>query len=227
MSYSIPAKMTPRAAAQQVILNQIDLSEKWDDTCVNDVFGALLKLSITDVLGLVDISDTSFLSVGNIPQFGSIETLIRVPAVVKKDISLDGVSYASLGFGLKSDIEASLDANVKFGETHGKGAALLGLVSLKDNHFFPSSFTASFCDLSEGQKHELAYILLFRIPIVQAILRGAGHSTVNGYDFMQGMTVSTKKRRAQCLRAIFKVLGSFNDRQLCHRINNVLWDIEG
>ena len=224
MPYSIPANITPRAAAKLIILNELDLTKSLTVAEARSVLDALLDLTIPEILDLIDSSDPGFLSTDEIPQFGSIASLIRVPQIVLQDSPFDGLTYAQLGFLLKNDVNAKLEANIKFGENHGKAASLLGLISMEKKRFKSSSLSAAFCGLAEtSEKIKLIQILFFRIPIVQLTLKQAEGGRVNGYNNMTELTVSTKKRRGQCLRNIFREFSELNVDLLSQRINNIYW----
>ena len=160
----------------------------------------------------------------NIPQFGSIESVCRVPNILI-DNGFECMNYAQMGFALKGDINASLEANTKFGENHGKAASILGIASCKNKRIYKSDFSLAFYNLDPLDQYDLVTRLFFKIPIVQGLLKLSKEGEVNGYSLMDEMTDSTKKRRGQCLRAIFKHLKSFDNDSLNDRINNIVWRI--
>lgn len=227
MNYTVEASITPKAAAKLLISGEIDLTRSLSSEVTQKIFDNLLEMSIQEILQIVDCNSYGEIAeIKYIPQFGKIDTVIAVPSYfVNKGLS--STDYAQLGFYLKNDVQSSLVANVKFGENHGKAAAILGLAKCENKRIFTSSISAEFCLLDNEKKQEIAKRLLFRVPIVQIILRSAQNNTVNGYAPMEQMKNSTMCRRGQCLRGIFKWMRTYNNEKLNSRINNIYWDNNG
>ena len=225
MSFTIPVEITPHAAARLVIQNSIRLAQNW---CVEQsqlVVNELATMPIQEIIDMIDNVPIGTYTTNEIPQFGSASALVKVPFLIHNEGS-SGLNYAQLGYMLKKDLYAKMDANIKFGENHGKGATLLGLVTLNNGRFYCSSLTAGFCSMKDEKKQSmLIKRLYFRIPIVQAILKEAKTQSVNGYSFMSGMTISTQKRRGQCLRGIFREFAELNIPMLTERISKIHWEI--
>lgn len=227
MGYSIPSYVTPHGVVRLLLCNEISLTNEnnWSVLQAETVFNTLLSMKISEILSIVDSAKPDYLNTAMIPQFGSIENLIRVPFILAST-GCSQLNYAELGLRLKNDINANLTANIKFGENHGKGAALLGLINCEGRRFLQSSLSLGFCQIGERTvQREVVLRLFFRIPLVQAILSAAKKGTINGYELMSELTQSTKKRRGQCLRAIFSDLNSIADAELSKRIQNITWEI--
>lgn len=223
MGKNISAIISPQGAARLLLCNEIDLTDSWSFSQSQSVLDALLSMSIEELLSIVDSTEPAYFDTANIPQFGSIESLIRVPSILI-EAGCGKMNYAELGLRLKNDVTAKLDANIKFGENHGKGAALLGLVNCIDKRFSLSSLSNGFNQISDSAKQrEIVLRLFFRIPLVQAILKSAKEGITNGYDYMIDLTESTKKRRGQCLRAIFRDLKELYNQDLDMRLINIIW----
>lgn len=224
MGFSIKAAITPKAAARLLISGEIDLNERWTIDDAQSVFDELLEMSIDDLLQIVDshrygdIADIKL-----IPQFGKIETLLKVPSCFA-DNSISSLDYPQLGFYLKNDIDASLAANTKFGETHGKATSILGITSCVNKRIISSALTFAFLTYDSNQKTQIIKRLFFRIPVVQIILKKAAHGQFNGHLPMAHLKESTMHRRSQCLRAIFKWLMEFQNDNLSARIGNIIWE---
>lgn len=226
MDYVLSVLVTPKTAANLVLSNEIDvncLCGKQDSKIILD---AIAEMEVRDILKVIDFSATrDRIDVTNIPQFGNKKCLMKVPSILSQKSSC-GINYAQLGFGLKQDPDASTDANTKFGENHGKAASILGIAKVENGRFFSTPLGEGFSNIVEEQskEHILTY-LYFRIPIVQIILKEAKDKTVNGYEFMSGITATTKERRGQCLRAIFRQMLLLDDSELNGRIRNIIWEI--
>jgi len=220
--------ITPRAAAKLVLSGEIDLLEKWNTIAAQDVLLAISKLSVTDILGIVDsnlygnVADPK-----SIPQFGKLETIPKVPSIFL-DQGLLCIDYPQLGFYLKRDVNATLVANTKFGENHGKVATMLGLIGCVKKRFVLSSLTEAFYIADDELKNQVLNRLWFRIPIVQILLKMAKDNIVNGYIPMQQLKESTMHRRGRSVQSILNYLKTYNDNNLTKRIENVIWkDITG
>lgn len=226
MDFSVQASITPSAAAKLLISGEIDIEGAWTATASQKVLDELLALSIDDILKIIDCHHYGLVAdIKNIPQFGKIETILNVPSYFV-DTGNCCADYPQLGFFLKPDVTATLAANTKFGENHGKAASILGIANCVHKRIIPSALTYIFANLEHDQKEEIIKRLLFRIPIVQIILFSAKSGKVNGYDPMSQLMESTKRRRSQCLRAIFRILKEYNNTDLTARIDNIVWEDE-
>lgn len=224
MGYSVITSITPHAAAKLLISNEIDISFNIPHDVSSKILDELLALSIEECLSIIDTNNYGDVAdVKYIPQFGKTETLLHVPYYFTEK-GQTSVDYPQLGFYLKPDLNASLMANTKFGENHGKTMSLLGLTDCVNKRIVPSAFTSAFCSCDANQQNQILLKLFFRIPIVQIILKAASVNTVNGYLPMQALMDSTRRRRSQCLRAIFKLLLAYDDNELNRRINNINWE---
>lgn len=226
MDYSVTSKITPKAAARLLISGEIELPNALSPNVAEKVFDALLNLPIDDFLKIVDTNAYGSLAESkDIPQFGNIDTLVNVPSYFLSS-GTSCADYPQLGFFLKQDVYSNLNANTKFGENHGKAMATLGMINCINKRFYPNAFSIPFCNLDTTQKISLVNRLFFRIPIIQILLLSAKSGRTNGYAPMCELKLSTKRRRSQCLRAIFKSLRSMNNPELSARIDNITWDEE-
>ena len=224
----INASITPKAAARLVLSGEIDLSEKWSAVAAREVLLAISKLSITDILEIVDGNPYGNVAdVKKIPQFGKLETVLKVPAIFFEK-GLLCIDYPQLGFYLKRDVNATLVANTKFGENHGKVASMLGLIDCVEKRFVLSALTESFYLADDELKQQVLNRLWFRIPIVQILLKLAQNGVVSGYSPMQQLKESTMYRRGRSVHSILNWLKTYNNDDLSRRIENVSWeDITG
>ena len=134
--------------------------------------------------------------------------------------------YAQMGFYLKNDLNATLSANTKFGENHGKVASLLGLVECQEGRICPTVFTSAFCTFSEADQLKILSKLFFRIPIIQILLRSAAHEQVNGYSPMCQLMPSTKIRRGSSVKSILTYIRDITAPELMFRLDNIYWKDE-
>lgn len=227
LDYAINAAITTEAAVRLLIMNEIALDGYWSSKQAENLLNAILSASITELLRIIDfIGPQRRIDSSTLPQFGTLETVIRVPDVLVST-GLDGLSYAQLGFYLKGDISAKQLANAKYGETHGKGACQLGLTESKKNKIHFGALTSAFYSIADiNTKLVIVRKLCFRIPIIQALLNSARYGKVNGYSLMTHLEKSTQIRRAICAKMILRELETFQDPELSRRIRNVSWDLE-
>lgn len=224
MGFSVQASITPKAAAKLLFSDEIDVSGAWAPNSAPKVLDEILTIPIDEILKIVDCNHYGKIAdVRSIPQFGKVETIINVPSyfVMSGSCSAD---YPQLGFFLKQDVNATLTANTKFGENHGKAASILGIANCVHQRIVPSTLTYAFVELNHDQKEDIIKKLFFKIPAVQIILRSAKNGTINGYDPMTQLMESTKHRRSQCLRAVFRILREYNNVDLNARIDNIIWE---
>lgn len=224
MNFAVNAAITPRAAAKLLISCDINLSDEWPKNSVRMVFEELLSLPIGDILTIIDNNPHGETAdVKYIPQFGKTSMVAKVPCYFAQKGQLCA-DYPQMGLFLKGDPTATLAANTKFGENHGKAAAILGIANCTNKRIVPSSLSAEFCCLDDRIKIAIIKKLLFRIPIIQVLLKASASGKVNGYYPMHELQDSTMRRRGQCLRAIFRLLKEYDDADLNARIDNILWE---
>ena len=112
MDYAINAAITTEAAVRLLIMNEIALDGYWSSKQAENLLNAILSDSITELLRIIDfIEPQRRIDSSTLPQFGTLETVIRVPDVLVST-GLDGLSYAQLGFYLKGDISAKQLVNL-------------------------------------------------------------------------------------------------------------------
>ena len=226
LAVMINVSVTPTAAVRLLVMNEIALEGYWQTKQAESLLTELGKTSITEFLRIIDFIEPRVqVDSATLPQFGSLETLIRVPEVMIST-GLDGLSYTQLGFYLKGDINAKQSANAKYGETHGKGACQLGIAGCQKSKIYFGALTNAFNSIVDrNEKLRLAKLLCFRIPIIQTLLNKARVEKTNGFFPMLHLEKSTQFRRAICVKMILRELQTLQDPELSKRINNIYWDI--
>lgn len=222
----ISAKISSKAAVRLLIMNEIDISAYWQTKHADALLEELYNTDISEFLRIIDsIEPQTIFDSTDIPQFGSLETLIRIPeTMISKGI--DGLSYTQLGFFLKGDIKAKQSANSKYGETHGKGACQLGLAECQKSKIHFGALTNAFHAIENKDRQlRIAKLLCFRIPIIQMLLNKAREGKVNGFNPMSSLEESTQRRRAICIKMVLKELRTLENLELSKRIDNIYWDI--
>lgn len=222
----IEVTITPKKAVGLFFSRDISITSKWLTGSTNILVNQLKKTTVSDLLDLVDSMAYCEITSADIPQFGSTEMLRMVPIVISES-GLGSMSFTQLGFNLRKDPSISTGASLKYGETHGKGAYLTGLVDIVNNRV--SQTTLSYCFNNIGDENEqLEFVrkLYFRLAIVQNLLKAAKDRQINGYDYMIDLSKSTKFRRMACLKMVFEEMSKFNNEELNRRISNVYWNLE-
>lgn len=227
LEHTINANITPAAAVRLFVMNEISIDNYWDSKQAESLLTEFRGTSIIDFLRIIDFIEPRFqVDSVTLPQFGSLETLIRVPEVMIST-GLDGLTYTQLGFYLKGDVSAKQAANAKYGETHGKGACQLGFARCQKSRIHFGSLTNAFYAIADqSEKLRIAKLLCFRIPIIQTLLHKARDGRTNGFQPMSHLEESTQIRRSICVKMIFRELHTLQDAELSARINNIYWDIE-
>lgn len=227
LDYTINANISPTAAVRLLMMNEIAIDGYWQTKQAESVLDELGNTSIAAILRIIDyIEPQAQVDSATLPQFGSLETLVRVPEIMIST-GMDGLSYTQLGFYLKGDVNAKQAANAKYGETHGKGACQLGIAGCQKSRIHFGSLTNAFHAIADGsQKLRLAKLLCFRIPIIQTLLNMARTGRINGYAPMSYLERSTQTRRAICVKMILRELHTLEDPELSRRINNIYWNID-
>ncbi len=224
---TISANITPTAAVRLLIMNEIAIDGFWQTKQAENLLNELDNTTVTSLLRIIDfIEPQNQVDSVTLPQFGSLETLVRVPEIMIST-GMDGLSYTQLGFYLKGDVNAKQSANAKYGETHGKGACQLGFAGCQKSKIHFGSLTNAFHEIPDhDRKLRLAKLLCFRIPIIQTLLNKARCGKINGFAPMSHLEKSTQIRRAICVKMILRELHTLQDPELSSRIDNIYWDIE-
>lgn len=227
MEYAINAQITPAAALKLLVMNEIAVDGYWPNKQAETLLSEIESTPISEYLKVIDfMPPVEYVNSATLPQFGSLEMLIRVPDILVAT-GMDGLSYTQLGFFLKEDVSAKQSANAKYGETHGKGACQLGFTVCNNSKVHFGALTNAFCAISDDAvKLHIAKLLCFRIPIIQTLLNYARTGKINGFDPMAHLEKSTQNRRGICVKMILRELRTLQDSELLRRIDNIYWDID-
>lgn len=137
---------------------------------VNILISSLMNVSIQQLRSeFKSCKDLKIIEKSNIPQFSNFATAaVCVPEVLVRSKTV--LSYKELGAELSPDSKSKY-AMEKYGENHGKLAALLGLAEIKKgagcNKFIPSALSNRYCQMAQCDKMVLLTRLCYRIPFVQ------------------------------------------------------------
>jgi len=83
LAFTVQANITPKAAVKLVLTNDIQLNCYWHNTQAMAILTELLDMSIDEFLAIIDcISPWEQIDSATLPQFGSLETVLRVPEIL-------------------------------------------------------------------------------------------------------------------------------------------------
>lgn len=226
MKFTINSYITAQAAARLLITGDLDLFTKWSHEQSKSVLDEILNIKVDDLISIIDASRKTMpseIDSSNIPQFGKVDTILRVPKVMLEE-NATNIDYVQMGFLLKKDPYASVQANQKYGENHGKIAAQLGLINCVEKRFVPSTITDAFVKgYSEEEQLRIVTRLFVRIPLVKILLQQSRKNIINGYDYMVELTSSTKERRGSSVRAILETVKCEDSVVMKERLSNISW----
>ena len=188
--------------------------------CMDSLMKIILESSFKDMLEIIDGFEPVF-TINDIPQFSDISQLKTIVNCVANGAS----SYLELGENLDYGFLKNDVSNRKFGETHAKLAAMLDLIwiNTKGNslQLKPTPLGIRFASLDDQTQLGLVQKLLFRLPIIQKILRDAKSKQVSLDNLMQECSDKTKKRRCSDVRELIEILEKVGDEALKSRLKKV------
>ena len=172
------------------------------ETLAKQFIQILLKTSVSKIVEIIrSTKSRESVTAENIPQFSDLATaMYLVPKVLCETHA--PISYAKMGRailgGEKNDI-----ADKKYGENHGKLAALLDLaVVSKDSvsaTIYQSVLGEAFCSLSMQEKDEILTRLCLRIPIIQNAMC-SNDEELSLQNDMAILSATTRTRRMSNVR---------------------------
>jgi len=172
----------------------------------------LLETPLSDIFdAVINSQSEEEVLPSNIPQFSEMsDAYLNTPNILGRS-GID-MTYGELGTYLDNGKEKNDVARRKYGENHAKLAALLDLVAIKSlNKVSISVFGKAYNKRNEDEKKMIVARLLFRIPIIQKMLREALSSEVYIEDELIGLSMQTKKRRKPNITSIVKFIHDETD----------------
>lgn len=150
--------------------------------------------------------DIHSIDTGNIPIFSSLSDVDRVPLIVSAN---PGCDFEMVGYHFNKD--GSPESCRKYGETHYKTAALLGLTAMQPQCEV-TYLGCRYVGLTETEKSVIRPRLVLLIPIVQKYVVMNLHGVVPGMNLLRNyLTESSAKRRRssvkQLLRDVYRAAG--------------------
>lgn len=176
------------------------------EECMEDVaeafagrlFEVLRKSSVEDAcFAMMDSEADELIVAENIPQYSSLDDAAKM-AKILTDVG-DFLSYEDAGIMLAGGERKAEFAHKKYGENHGKLAALLDLANIGQRDgvkgFSETLFSERFALIEEPERREMLAKLALRIPIIQALIKAANEGEVSASDHMSSLSDTTLNRR--------------------------------
>lgn len=202
-------------------------SEKNYEQAAYQLFDAIMNKTINEIYEcLLSSRYEEPITPENIPQYSSLIDVGRCAFLLKM---LDGISpYNDLGVYLHPDKRKDEGAHKKYGENHGKTAALLDLgyvvKSAEIAGFRGTYFDKPFDALRSEKKKAMQAKLSLRIPIIRRMLVDADKGIVFMGDYMDSLSDSTKKRRKSNISKLLDAIADTaqqEDDRIVKAIDNI------
>lgn len=177
------------------------------------VFDTICTTSLEEIFAIIAKSDYSEpLTPENIPQFSSIDDVLRCAYPLRLLGDNELVSFDAMGMYLSPDDRKVVSAHRKYGENHGKTASLLDLAYIEKNArktgFKETPFDEPFDALSSEDKYRMIARLALRIPIVRQMLVNARDHDVTMGDYLETLSTSTQKRRRSNISKLLDLIAA-------------------
>ena len=198
-----------------------------NEVIVNWLCNQLILTDLSSLFEMVKQNSVERILPNTIPQFSSFDDAYSdVVKILAKSGS--SMSYDELGTYLANGKGKNVVAQRKYGENHSKLAALLDLtvINLRD---YPHQVSLSvlgyvFYKKSKDDQKTLIARLLFRIPIIQQLLKDASNGKVILSDQLYMLAEQTKIRRQPNIAAILQFIyasTSEHDTSLRSALKNI------
>ncbi len=192
---------------------------------------SLLSITTDQIIEmLIDDDAYQYIGPANIPQFSNVEDACKeVPELLHK--YPNGMTWIEIGTfldngGLKNDT-----ARNKYGENHLKFAALLDLAVMKKAARtkwmgYPSLLGEHYIQLDEQTQKQVLSRLLFKIPVIRAIMTDACKKDITIEDYLYVLSESTVKRRLSNVRKALRLVRDLSEpnsqvREACKHIEGL------
>ncbi len=192
------------------------------DSIVGRFTEILLKHSIEEIVDII-ISSESLepVTMGNIPQLSQLDKgMFHVIEILME--SGQAMLFEELGYYLEQKYgsdEPKVGAQKKYGENHGKMAALMDLAVVGKQGqrviVYPSVLGEGFYKMGQEMQEGLAKRLLLRIPMVQNVFVNQSVGQID--KDMEILSLSTRKRRRSNVINVVKSIIEGNEN-LSNRI---------
>ncbi len=149
--------------------DKLSLEPEWPNGQAERFLKMIHDMSYDKLLDIIDSFDYSLpLDSNLVPQFADADAVDNAVHILNSidEYSLD---YKSLGYYLIRE-ERKEEAYRKYGENHGKGAALLGLINYERGAFHKSCLTSAYDIMEPSSKEEVRNRLYLRIPFIRMTL---------------------------------------------------------
>lgn len=191
---------------------------------VREYVNNLLSIPLSEYVGyLCDNYNVSYLEAKDILQFSNFEDFSTKICKVIKENGDKGFSVLDIGKFLENDGIVRKDgAYLKYGENHAKAAREIGLLFSLSNKYFLSCVGYIFNDLEEKIRNRLLIRLFLRNKLIRRIIyRWKSDGSVDYYNEVGFLSLTTQKRRKPNIKAIIEFLSKSSEYNFVELLNNI------
>jgi hypothetical protein len=180
------------------------------------VFEVVRTASLEDIFSCLLGSDYEEpITPENIPQYSSLPDVAL--AAYYLDTLQESLTFEDLGMYLDSEQRKVESAHKKYGENHGKCAALLDLACVVREGtrtvFAGTPFASLFWELSEDGREGMLARLALRVPIIRRLVVDASTGPVALGDYMQILAKTTRIRRRPNVTRLLDLVMSHAEKE--------------
>lgn len=189
-------------------------ADNLNDLSESEAVNTLQELSSTTVPEILDILTEDFepyqIVTGDIPQYSKLADIFRVPILLHQS-GMEEVNFKTLGY-LLEPVEKKEDAHKKYGENHGKMAAMFGLCTIRNSVSRVKLVSLNevgkcFFSLPKEEQEQLKPRLALRCKILQNyFIQGCPSDLCEGYLNM--LKESTRIRRRHNLMCVLSMVNN-------------------
>lgn len=186
-----------------------------------NILNAMLDIGVEGILNLIAEHTDEILPItmANIPMYSNIYDVDRIPVIVASN---PGCSRHLMGYYFKKF--ANKEAQRKYGDTHYKAAALMGLVTGQEP--FEITFIGrAYVARDAKEQDRLRACLCLKIPIIQKYLTDACKNPFDGMALLREIhTESSAVRRRSSIKQMISQIMPHLSLPVCNKIiDNISW----
>ena len=211
-------------AEKKLIMDYMIRGDNVGNTDVFEAVDILIHMNGNDIISVIMECQDIIRPIvtGEIPQFSEEKDVFKVLRVLI-DSGLEKLSYEQIGAYL-SPSDAKSEARRKYGETHYKFAAQLGLATM-GQPFSATEIGVAYYLLENDEKRQaLMNRMVFSIPFVQHSILKAKEGVFYMPDYLaEFLAPSTVLRRRSNMRKIMTWAYNITEGDHKHLFDNIEW----
>ena len=187
------------------------------------VIKSVLKIKLSEMVGLIDRFPITTIDVSLVPQFSNFED---ATINILKLLNSGSFSFEEIGAMLRKD-DGNSESFKKYGENHSKLSTLLDLSTITESN---GKKIVSITPIGKQLlKYDEKTVDLFcrkqilRIPVIQQLIihSRTEHISIEKIISISGAKQSTVKRRASSIKALINLLLETDDQSFVFRLNKI------